>query len=284
MPAIAPVDVDPTAVIRSSARDDRLERGAIGRRDRSLVALRRGKYSRHHLARAGDVDLALDATMRAAAARAGRRGATSAEIVHEDLRRKVREHRVPFEVCFVVDNSYSLHADSLVERVKGVVLRLLEDAAARGDRVSLVAFRPGVAEAAVALRPTASALVAARRLREIPLAGRTPLPDALRRARRLVRQELAKRPNARPVVVVVSDGLPNVALTPGRDALEDTLAEARALRRARIGVIVVDAAEPGRPGADVSCARALADAGGGTCLSLATLTADSLLGAVEAVA
>jgi magnesium chelatase subunit D len=283
VPQIASVELDPTTILHSSARDDRLERGAIGRRDRSLVALRRGKYSRHRLARAGDVDLALDATMRAAAARAGRQRARP-QIVHEDLRRKVREHRVPFEVCFVVDNSYSLHADSLVERVKGVVLRLLEDAAARGDRVSLVAFRPGLAEAAVALRPTASAAVAARRLREIPLAGRTPLPDALRCARRLVRQELAKRPNARPVVVVVSDGLPNVALAPGRSALEDTLAEARALRRAKVGVIVVDAAEPGRPGADDSCARALAEVGGGTCLPLATLTADILLGAVEEVA
>ncbi len=282
MPEIAPVEVDTTGVIHSSARDDRLERGAIGRRDRSLVALRRGKYSRHRLARVGDVDLALDATMRAAAARTGRQGAGRPQIAQEDLRRKVREHRVPFEVCFVVDNSYSLHADSLVERVKGVVLRLLEDAAARGDRVSLVAFRPGLAAAAVALRPTASPAVAARRLREIPLSGRTPLPDALRCARRLVRQELAKRPNARPVVVVVSDGLPNVALAPGRDALEDTLAEARALRRAKVGVIVVDAAEPGRPGSDESCARALAEAGGGTCLPFATLTADALLGAVEA--
>ncbi|MGL6278040.1 MAG: VWA domain-containing protein [Gaiella sp.] len=284
MPEIAPVELDPVSVLLSSARDDRLERGAIGSRERSLVALRRGKYSRHRLARAGDVDLALDATVRAAASRAGRRGSARVQIAHEDLRRKVREHRVPFEVCFVVDNSYSLHADRLVERVKGVVFRLLEDAAARGDRISLVAFRPGVAEATVALRPTASAAVAARRLREIPLSGRTPLPDALRRARRLVRQELAKRPNARPVVVIVSDGLPNVALAPRRDALEDTLAEARALRRAKVGVVVVDAAVPGRPGADVSCAAALATAGGGSYLPLAGLTADTLLGAVEAIA
>ena len=74
----------------------------------------------------------------------------------------MREHRVPFEVCFVVDNSYSLHADRLVEKVKGLVFGLLEDAAGRGDRVSLVAFRSGVAEATVALRPTGSLRVARR--------------------------------------------------------------------------------------------------------------------------
>ncbi len=271
-----------TGVLRPAALDDRLERGAIGRREQSLVALRRGKYSRHRLARAGDTDLALDATMRAAAARSGRDGVERPRIGREDLRRKIREHRVPFEVCFVVDNSYSLHADRLVERVKGVVFCLLEDAAARGDRVSLVAFRPGIASAAVALRPTASAALAARRLREIPLAGRTPLAGALRLARLLLRQELAKRPNARPVVVVVSDGLPNVALSPGRDALADTLMEAAALRRAKVGVVVVDAAEPGRPGSAESCAAALAEAGGGSCLPLASLGVDAVLGAAGA--
>ena len=35
---------------------------------------------------------------------------------------------VPFEVCFVVDNSWSVHADRLVEQVEGLVFGLLEDA------------------------------------------------------------------------------------------------------------------------------------------------------------
>ena len=145
----------------------------------------------------------------------------------EDVRRKVREHRVPFEVCFVVDNSYSLHADRLVEHVKGLVFRLLDDATTRGDRVSLVSFRRGVAEATVALRPTSSLALASRRLREIPLSGRTPLAHALRDAARLLRQERAKRPNAHPVVVVVSDGLPNVPLRHGGDPVADVLAQGK---------------------------------------------------------
>ena len=78
------------------------------------------------------------------------------EVGKDDLRRRVREHRVPYELCFVVDNSYSLHADRLVEKVKGLVFALLEDAVGRRDRVSLVAFKSGVPEAAIALRPTAS--------------------------------------------------------------------------------------------------------------------------------
>ena len=49
---------------RSSARGS-------GRRARSLVGRRRGKYARHRLARPGDHDVALDATLRAAAVRGG---------------------------------------------------------------------------------------------------------------------------------------------------------------------------------------------------------------------
>lgn len=264
---------------RSAA--DRVERGAIGRRNRSLVALRRGKYSRPRIAGRLDRDVALDATLRAAAVRAGRRSQPFA-IATEDVRRKLREHRVPLEVCFVVDNSYSLHADRLVEQVKGLVFRLLEDAAARGDRVSVVAFKSGVPEATVALRPTRSLRLAAECLRRVPLSGRTPLAGALELAGRIVRQELHKRPNARPLVVCVTDGLPNVPLRRGRDPLGDVLAQGRALRRARIGCVVVDAVAPGR--AAESCGPALAEAAGGVHLPIEDVSPDVFLGLVGKVA
>lgn len=283
VPEIHEVEVDAAQVLVPPAARDALERGAIGRRERSLVSLRRGKYSRHRLPGSGPghVDVAVDATLRAAAARAGRSGGRMA-IATEDVRRKVREHRVPFDVCFVVDNSYSLQADRLVEQVKGLVFALLEDATARGDRVGLVAFRSGVAEATVALRPTASRARAARVLADVPVSGRTPLADALAVARRVLRQEQAKRPNARPVAVVVSDGLPNVARSPRGDALGDALREARELRRAQVGVVVVDAEAPGR--ASRSCARQLAEAAGGLYLELAELSPAVFADALDRVA
>lgn len=267
--------MDAARVLDRPGPPDRLERGAIGRRERSLVALRRGKYSRSRMAARRDRDVAFDATVRAAAARAGRRSQAFA-VESEDLRRKVREHRVPLEVCFVVDNSYSLHADRLVEHVKGLVFRLLEDASARGDRVSVVAFRSGVAEATVALRPTRSLSLAAECLRRIPLSGRTPLAGALELARRVVRQELHKRPNARPLVVCVTDGLPNVPLRRGGDPLADVLAEGRLLRQAGVGCVVVDAVPPARAGE--SCGRALAEAARGVHLPIAEVSPDVLAG------
>ncbi len=105
----------------------------------------------------------------------------------------------------------------MVEKVKGVVFRLLEDATGRGDQVALVAFRGGIPEATVALPFTSSLAAATRRLKRIPLSGQTPLADALRRARILLRQELAKHPNAVPLVVVVTDGEATVPLRAGSD-------------------------------------------------------------------
>jgi Mg-chelatase subunit ChlD len=268
--------VDAAAVFSGRRRLDRLERARLGRRARSFVGRRRGKYTRHRLARPGDTDIALDATVRAAAVRSGR---APVRVRGEDLRRRLREHRSPFSVCFVVDNSWSVHAERMVEKVKGVVFELLEDATRRGDKVALVAFKGGVPEATVALPLTPSSALARRRLEQIPLSGQTPLADALRRARLLLRAELVRHPNAVPLVIVVSDGLPTAPLRPGGDPVGDVLAEARALRRGRIGCVVAEVAAP-----EAGCAEALARESGGERLPIERLAAEVVLGAVEASA
>lgn len=210
--------------------------------------------------------------MRAAAVRLGR---LPVRVLPEDLRRKVREHRSPFSICFVVDNSYSVHAERMIDTVKGLTFRLLEDAAGRGDKIALVAFKGGLPEATIALPLTRSPSLALRRLERIPISGRTPLADALEKARRLLRQEAVKHPNAVPVVVVVTDGLPTVSLRPGGNALADVLAEARALRRTKVVCVVADAAPPGAA-ARASCGPEIARASGGTYLPLSALAPEIL--------
>ncbi len=71
--------------------------------------------------------------------------------------------------------------------------------------------------------------------------------------------------------------------SPRGDALGDTLREAQALRRAHVGVVVVDAEPPGRA-APRSCARQLAEAAGGVYLELAELSPDVFADALESVA
>jgi magnesium chelatase subunit D len=276
VPDVQRLDVLHEHVFRRRLERDRLERSGLGRRARSLVSLRRGKYSRARLGAVHEADVAVDATLRAAALR-GRGGPLRVEA--QDLRRKIREHRSPFAVCVVLDNSYSLQAERMVEKVKGIVLALLEEAALRGDRVALVAYKGGVAEATVALPLTASAALARRRLRAVPLSGRTPLADALRRGRLLLKQELRKHPNAVPLLVVVTDGLPTVPLAPGGDPVEDVLAQGRELRRARIVTVVAEASAP-HP---ASCCAELARAADGVLVPLAELAPEALVDVVERI-
>ena len=266
--------MDTASVFERTPPRDGLERARVGRRARSLVRTRRGKYAGHRLARHEDTDIAFDATVRAAAARRRR------VVEPEDLRRKLRRHRSPYAVCFVLDNSWSVHAERMVEKTKGVVFRLLEDATDRGDRVALVAFRGGLPEATVALPLTSSMALAYRRLRAVPLSGQTPLADALRLGRVVLRQELVKHPNAVPLLVAITDGLPTRPLRAGGDPLRDALAQATELRRAHVLSIVADSAPPGSPGH----AAQLAAAAGGLHLPVAELSPDVLLDVLEQVA
>jgi len=89
---------------------------------------------------------------------------------------------------------------------------------------------------------------------------------------RLLRQERFKHQNAVPVLVAVTDGLPTVPLRLGGDPLADVVAEGRALRRAKVACIVVDASRPGA--AQASCGHELARASGGVRLPLTELAPD----------
>jgi magnesium chelatase subunit D len=268
-PAITQLEADVQRMLSRVQRRDQTERDAIGRRGRSLVRRRAGRYTRARRAQSRAVDLAFDATLRAAAARTGMR--RPLRIERDDLRRKVRDHRSPFAVALVVDNSYSLAAESMLEQVKGLALRILEEPAHRGDKVALVAFRGGVPEATVALPLTRSRRLARRRLEQMPISGQTPLPDALRRGRRLLLQERVRHPDSVPLLVAITDGRPTVALRSGGDPMADMLSEAHELRRARIACVVVDAAVPASREAVDRGARALARAAGAVEMPLAAL-------------
>ena len=272
-PAIAELQADLQRMLAGVRRRDQMERDEIGRRGRSLVRRRAGRYTRARRVQSRAVDLALDATLRAAAARMGVR--RPLRIERDDLRRKVREHRSPFAVALVVDNSYSLAAESMLEQVKGLALRFLEEPAHRGYKVALVAFRGGVPEATVAMPLTRSRQLAHRRLDQMPLSGQTPLPDALGRGRRLLLQERFRHPDSVPLLVAITDGRPTVALRRGGDPMADMLTEARELRRARIACVVVDAAVPGSPEAARRGAHALARAAAGVEMPLAALVPET---------
>jgi len=224
-------------------------------------------------------DLALDATLRAAApyqpARRARSGRPRAlHLARHDAREKVRERRAGRAVLFVVDASGSMAAQRRMAAVKGAILALLLEAYQRRDQVGLVAFRGAGAELLLPL--TASVELAEAHLRALPTGGRTPLAHGLRLAGAVLRRQRLARPDARPLLVLVTDGRGNVPLA-GGDPLEEAGVEAARLAAGGVDALVVDTE---RGAAGLGLARDLAARLGARYARLEQVTADALAGVV----
>jgi magnesium chelatase subunit D len=173
-------------------------------------------------------------TVRAAAL--ARPGATFA-VTAADLRRALRRGREANLVVLLLDTSGSMAARRRGRAVATTALSLLGDAYRRRDRVALLTFRGEAAT--VVVPPTRSTQLAARRLRDLPVGGRTPLAAGLEAVRRLVRREAWRDPARRPLLVVVTDG----RATGDGDPLAQAWHAAAALARTGTTSIVVDAEE-----------------------------------------
>lgn len=229
------------------ASKDRQRRRGSGRRSRSRVAQKEGRYVKSG-PDLGAGDLAFDATLRAAAPhQRARRSASSPAIVLKaaDIREKVREKRLGNYLFFTVDASGSMGARGRMAASKGAVMSLLLDAYQKRDRVALISFRRH--EAKLNLPLTASVDLAGRLLAEMPVGGRTPLSAGLSRTWAEVGKALRKNPLARPIVLIITDGRSNVALDGhGENPLREAWRLARAMRREeRVKYIVVDTEEAG---------------------------------------
>jgi magnesium chelatase subunit D len=272
--------IDSEKIFHFEGRRTAFVHSAAGRRNQPVITPRRGKYCRHKMPRGQVSDVALDATLRAAAARFAKNRVGMLDVRPEDLREKIRRHRSPYLTVFVVDNSWSIHVDISLERTKGVVLELLKDAHAFHDKVAMVAFRHNrIPDATVCLPPTRSYIRAAECLRNIPLSGTTPLPDGISKAHEVLRQTLIKYENAIPVMVIITDGIANIPLQRGGDPYRELDRICRRLRWENIAVVVVDT-EPNRSVADGNHCKQMARLSGGRYLTLSELTREAIEQAV----
>ncbi|MDT5320681.1 MAG: magnesium chelatase subunit [Mycobacterium sp.] len=211
--------------------------GHAGRRSRARTTT--GRRTRSQSSTGSGIHLV--ETVRAAAPHQAARGRSRGRLLLRptDLRRAVREGREANLVVFVVDTSGSMAARERMHQVKTAILSLLLDAYRRRDRVGVVTFRNRAAE--IALPPTGSVDIAAKRLADLPAGGRTPLAEGLMKAVEVVRRERLRDPSRRPLLVIVTDG----RATAGPDAIGRSRQVAAYLANEGIGCIVVDC-ESGR--------------------------------------
>lgn len=256
---------------------DRVARRGSGRRSRSRVSQKQGRYSR--ASRHGvQGDIALDATIRAAAPhQMGRSGDLAVRLTSDDFRYKIREKRIGNLLLFLVDASGSMGARGRMAASKGAVMSLLLDAYQKRDKVSMVSFRRN--EAGVNLPITNSVELAGKLLAEMPVGGRTPLSAGLVKGYEQMRNFLSREPTGRPIVIILTDGKGNVSL--GTDKPVDEmlkLATAMAGEK-RATYIVVDTEEEGLVTFDL--ARKLAGALGAEYFKIKDMQAEELVNIVR---
>lgn len=223
---------------------DQVLRTGSGRRSRSRSASKQGRYVKS-TARRGRNDLALDATIRAAAPyqKSRRERAIRDLAVHiedSDIREKIRERRVGNFLLFVVDGSGSMGAQRRMVETKAAIMSLLLDAYQKRDKVAMVVFRGREAE--VVLPPTNSVDRAAKLLADLPVGGRTPLTSGLVEAAGVLRRVLRKEPTIMPLVIVMTDGRANAGMGTDVPPHEEALRAAAGLRDRYPGAqfVVVD--------------------------------------------
>jgi magnesium chelatase subunit D len=265
----------PTRIVPLSGTRTELTNVASGRR--TTVASPRGRMIGDRTPPGPVTDVAVGATVRAAALRVAARPepdrARAEPLVHrEDLRQAVREEKAGNLLILVVDASASMGVERRMGAVKGAVLSLLMDAYQRRDRVAVVTF--GGEDADVVLRPTGSMEIARARLADVATGGRTPLAAGLQSALALAKDAPTSH---QPFVILISDGRATSA-GEGQDPLEAAMRVAASVRQRKIPALVLDVEDgPARLG----LAAQLAEAMGGRSLPLTELSAGAMTAAIR---
>lgn len=257
---------------RFAAPLDRLTRRQSGRRSRTHTDRKRGRYIQSRPANGETSDLALDATIRAAAPHQVERdkGDLAFSIHTQDLQRKIRVKKQSNLIMFVVDASWSMAVAERMTATKGAIMSLLTDAYQRRDRVGLIVFQKD--RARLVLPPTNSVQLAQRALADIPVGGKTPLSAGLAMAFEVIQRDQLSHPDALPMLVVLTDGAGNVAMGP-IPPLEEAYQIAEHIRETDIRSIVINMEHVSF---DQGLTQVLADHLNGPCYALHELRADVL--------
>ncbi|WP_418965607.1 VWA domain-containing protein [Cetobacterium sp.] len=215
-----------------------------GKRCKTISDSLKGRYVKSIIPKGKVKDLAFDATLRAAAPyqRLLEKNGMAIVIKKEHIREKIREKRIGTSILFTVDASGSMGAHERMKEVKGAIFSLLKDAYEKRDRIGLVAFRKDSAEELLPM--TRSIELANKKLKDLPVGGKTPLHKGLEKSYTILLNEKKKNKNIVPVLVLVTDGKISTKEN-SENIFSDLLKFCEKIRESKIKVIVIDS-EKGR--------------------------------------
>lgn len=209
-------------------------------RSKRFVECPSGRYSGSRIPKDGCRDIAIDATVRAAAVRSAFGSCSDGRIKVEscDLREKVRTRRTEQTFYFMVDSSGSLVIRNRISKVKAAIMSMLRIHYEKRDRVGLMTFN----EEAIAeiMAPTRAVDEVSKAVESIKIGCGTPLSRALMTCQSLVKGYTGRHPEGFVHVVLFTDGKATKSIEPDADPCEEALKAAAMLKSSGADWIVVD--------------------------------------------
>ncbi len=229
-----------------------------GKKKRKLYGKRvdsttqKGKYVKSRISNDIKRDIAIDATLRAAAISSE----GTINVKAEDLRHKVRKHGAKASIALIVDISGSMFSKKKAERVKDILINVIEDAGRNGDKISVVGFKGK--DAMVIIPTTKRASSYREQVDNIKIGGTTPLASGMKKGLELLKKEKFKDEYV-PMMLILTDGMPNIAVEehPTKDALKI----ANEIKDNEIHTILVNFEQTFKHGRDLNMELALASGG-----------------------
>lgn len=212
----------------------------------------KGKYIKSKLPKNVSSDIAIDATLRAAAVKSN----GSINVENEHIRHKVRKHGARASIALVVDISGSMFSERKANKVKGILNQLIEDINRHNDKISVIGFKGQEAEIIIPTTRRASSFK--EQVDNIRVGGTTPLASGLKKGLELLKKEKFKNEFV-PMMLVLTDGMPNVGINGG--PAKDAIKIAADLKENDIHTIVVNFEKSIKYGRDMNMELALASGG-----------------------
>ncbi|MBD3315300.1 MAG: VWA domain-containing protein [Chitinivibrionales bacterium] len=220
--------------------DRKVRPGGPGRRTRTRTSRRNGRYVRYRIPSGRPRDIAVDATLRAAAPFQRLRPTTADRpliVLPSDFREKVRETRTGSTILLLVDTSTSMGLNRRIERARGACLSLLKQAYSKRDTVGLITFHDRYVT--TILPPTRSVERAHRLLPLITTGGKTPLAQAIEAVVTYASGLRSRDRDCIPVVALFSDFRPTQSQG-GGDPAEEVFRIAYRASYEKLRFLIVD--------------------------------------------
>jgi magnesium chelatase subunit D len=237
----------------------------------------KGRYIKPGIPQEECYDIAVDASLRAAALRLARNNGNHEpfEVSSEDLRVKLRKTKTSFLIILVVDSSGSMNVYDRIEAAKGAAYSILTESYPKRDYVGIIMLKSSHAE--VIMPPTKHLILGKRYLKALPSTGKTPLAAGLYKALKVVENERTKTGLTMPIIVVISDGHANVPLSPKANIEKELEAISKLFFEKGIHLVAIDTERiPNRFAPNVGYMKMIAENAQGAYYNIDEVTANAI--------